>query len=367
MINIAKFQEKINKHYPNEKIKILRYEGARSKCVAQCLSCGQIYTYQISGGLLSKQKHIFCRKCQNKKTMLAKFQKALKDRYPFDDLEIISFSHRSEPCDIKCKRCGTVFHFQRAAYALSKTREYFCSKCYPSKMEQMQRTLDKFKHFIQVSEDWELAQSLDKVHSHTLVSCKCVHCGEINEKTVYDYLRGRGCFCQSGTKQKTTEDFKKQLDDDYELLDEYTSAFSKVKIRHKTCGFIYKVTPHNYLTGKRCPKCSRKESKGEKKIKEILEENNIKFFKEYPVLINGHRLRFDFYLPDINVYIEYQGEQHYHPIGYFGGEKRFILQQQYDKYKKDYAKNNLLVISYNDDIFAILNKALKLNDHPEKE
>ena len=32
---------------------------------------------------------------------------------------------------------------------------------------------------------------------------------------------------------------------------------NKVTIKHKKCGNIYKVTPTNYLAGRRCPKCSR--------------------------------------------------------------------------------------------------------------
>lgn len=63
------------------------------------------------------------------------------------------------------------------------------------------------------------------------------------------------------------------------------------------------------------------------------------------------KLSYDFYVPDCNILIEFNGEQHEHPIEYFGGEQRFEIQKEHDKRKKTYAKNNnieLLEIWYYD-------------------
>ena len=49
-----------------------------------------------------------------------------------------------------------------------------------------------------------------------------------------------------------------------------------------------------------------------------------------------NRQRLDFFLPDYNIAIEYQGEQHFKPIKYFGGEKRFIDRIERDKKKINY-------------------------------
>ena len=69
---------------------------------------------------------------------------------------------------------------------------------------------------------------------------------------------------------------------------------------------------------------------------------------------------------DYNVLIEYQGEQHYEPQDFFGGEERYIEQQEHDKRKREYAKLHnikLLEISYKnfDNITEILNKELGLS------
>jgi hypothetical protein len=40
-----------------------------------------------------------------------------------------------------------------------------------------------------------------------------------------------------------------------------------------------------------------------------------------------------------NIYFFY-GEQHFKPMGYFGGEKKLLYTQQNDKIKNEYCKNN---------------------------
>lgn len=62
--------------------------------------------------------------------------------------------------------------------------------------------------------------------------------------------------------------------------------------------------------------CGCLNSKGEEKITQILLKLNIIFYKEYQFIdcINpktNTKLRFDFYLPDYNCCIEYDGKQHY--------------------------------------------------------
>ena len=77
-------------------------------------------------------------------------------------------------------------------------------------------------------------------------------------------------------------------------------------------------------------------------------------------------LSYDFYLQQYNLLIEFQGKQHEQPIEYFGGEKTFKKQQEHDKRKREYAKQNninLLEIWYYDfdNITEILNKELGLS------
>ena len=94
-------------------------------------------------------------------------------------------------------------------------------------------------------------------------------------------------------------------------------------------------------------------SKGEQKISDILNELDIVFIRQYGFTDckKKKKLLFDFYLPDYNVCIEYNGEQHYKSIEYFGGEEKLKMQKENDKIKENYCINNninLIIIPYTD-------------------
>lgn len=100
-----------------------------------------------------------------------------------------------------------------------------------------------------------------------------------------------------------------------------------------------------HLTTGQTLSCGCLKSSGEQKIIEYLTSLNILF--EYQKIfkncqITDTPLRFDFYLPNYNLIIEYNGQQHYKPIDYFGGEERFKQQKINDAFKKDWCiKNNI--------------------------
>lgn len=99
--------------------------------------------------------------------------------------------------------------------------------------------------------------------------------------------------------------------------------------------------------------CGCNKSKGELRIIQILNELEIDYIqqKEFEDLVNINALKFDFYLPQYNIAIEYNGIQHYEAIDYFGGEKRLQSQQECDKIKVDWCNSHgikLLVIPYTD-------------------
>lgn len=93
--------------------------------------------------------------------------------------------------------------------------------------------------------------------------------------------------------------------------------------------------------------CGEHDSVGESLIKSILNENNITYVYNYRFsdCRNILPLPFDFYLPDYNTCIEYDGVQHFQPIEYFGGEKEFDKRKENDSIKNQYCiKNNIQLI-----------------------
>lgn len=103
--------------------------------------------------------------------------------------------------------------------------------------------------------------------------------------------------------------------------------------------------------------CGCVHSRGENKIIELLNKYNINYVKEktfnsciFPE--TNTKLRFDFYLPDYNILIEYNGEQHY-KTNESGWNTKEALEKtiKRDNYKKQWCKNNnitLIIIPYND-------------------
>ena len=119
------------------------------------------------------------------------------------------------------------------------------------------------------------------------------------------------------------------------------------------CGQETKVDGPNWLNGKtRSCGCKRFKSVGEEVIEDILTRNNISYYSQYRFndCKNKRPLPFDFYLPDYNTCIEYQGEQHYKPIDWFEDtDDTFEARQIRDSIKRTYCNDNgisLLEIPY---------------------
>ena len=115
------------------------------------------------------------------------------------------------------------------------------------------------------------------------------------------------------------------------------------------------------MQGSRCPYCNT--PKGETIITKILDTLNIDYEvqKTFDGLKDKSYLSYDFYIPDQNILIEYQGIQHYESVDIFGGEDQFKLQQKHDKMKSDYAKSNnynLIAIPYIEDTFSKIKEYL---------
>lgn len=80
------------------------------------------------------------------------------------------------------------------------------------------------------------------------------------------------------------------------------------------CGNEHYATAELLLSD-HCLSCGCLKSKGENKIKKILQQENILFVQQFPVLINGAKYYFDFGIYNDNgqldYLIEYDGEHHY--------------------------------------------------------
>lgn len=150
----------------------------------------------------------------------------------------------------------------------------------------------------------------------------------------------------------------------------------KYKFICDKCGHTFKKSLDKISQDNQwCTRCSY--SKGEKIIEKWLRFNNIDYIyeKKYEGLfgLGGCHLSYDFFLPELNVLIEFQGKQHEKYIkGFHHKKESFDKQLEHDKRKREYAKNNciyLLEIWYYDldKVEEILEKELKDKNKNIKE
>ncbi len=110
------------------------------------------------------------------------------------------------------------------------------------------------------------------------------------------------------------------------------------------CGNII-IRPASYLQSGHALSCgcTKKGSQGEEKIQQLLQNNKLKYIKEYHFKdckgIKGYTLPFDFYINNTYL-IEYDGIQHFEPIDFMGGEDSFNERIRYDKIKNEYCKSH---------------------------
>ena len=177
---------------------------------------------------------------------------------------------------------------------------------------------------------------------------------EIFEVTIDNHLNKKiGCpKCSKRhhyTNNELIELFNKVHSNKYKYdLDGYKNNKSIIKI---ICPIHTEFTLRiqHHINGVGCRKC--KDSKGEKKIIEILNNKNIKYEtqKTFDGCINKKQLKFDFYLPDYNTCIEFDGEQHFNKFRFENDDVKLNKRKLNDNIKNDYCKYNnikLLRISY---------------------
>lgn len=165
-------------------------------------------------------------------------------------------------------------------------------------------------------------------------------------------LQGVGCPKCAGNAKLTQDEYVYRvllINPDIEVIGQYIGRFTPILHKCRIDGFEWMASPSNILYGRGCPQCQ--ESSGERRVRQWLSNHNISYIyqKTFDDCKYKKTLPFDFYLPDYDIAIEYDGEQHYKPIKCFGGEEKFKKTIERDKIKNDYCECNnirLLRIPY---------------------
>ena len=234
-----------------------------------------------------------------------------------------------------------------------------CPKCALNKRTNKRRK--NINYFIsevkKVHDDKYDYSKVDYNNANTNIIIICPEHGEFKQ-IAHNHLRGQGCpkcaNSKKGDYQKSnTEDFIKKA----KLVHGNKYDYSKVNYinnRIKVCiicpehgDFFQK--PLDHTNGRGCIECGKKFGISERKILSELKKNYNNIIYQYRPqwLYNKTSPQsLDFYIPDYNIAIEYQGRQHFYPNKIFGGDKEFIKIQERDKRKYQKCLENNVKIFY---------------------
>ena len=305
------------------------------------------------------------RHCQKytQETFIARCKEVWGDRY---DLSLVEFNTVGEKIAVICPKHGVWY-----IVASSFLKGHGCRKCATEEFaKKHSRTTEQFIEEAKAihGDRYDYSQVVYK-NSQTPVTIICHEHGAFKMKPVLHLNRKSNCPKCMNCGKHSNEDFIKKAQEvhgdkyDYSLVD-YVSKDKKVTIICPEHG-IFEQTPHHHLRGGGCPLCN--ESKGEREIARILDSKNITYHRGWSFKDCKYKyiLKFDFYLPDYNCCIEYQGIQHYKPFKWWGGKNDFKKRQERDQIKRDYCKTHeirLEEIRYDEDLEARLSDIFNINN-----
>lgn len=260
--------------------------------------------------------------------------------------------------DFKHNKCGYVWKPRPNDFLNGDTR---CPDCYGNE----RKTTEEFKNEVSdlVDDEYIVLGEYNSYNTKILIKHNISDCGNEWEITPSNFFLGRRCpecmlkkNTQSRTKNKEIfkKQFKEVFGDKYQLLSEYKKGKLKVLVKCNKCNNIWRARAQHLINGHGCPSCVV--SKGEEKIKRMLEAKNINYKKEYSffdcISPRGYKLRFDFGVFEdgkLKFLIEFNGKQHFEYVDFFHDDfNDYKYRKKCDKIKETYClSNNIPLIKIN--------------------
>jgi len=254
------------------------------------------------------------------------------------DYSLVSYTKAISKVEIICKTHGSFFISPN-----NLLQGHGCPSCSKNKKMNTDEFIKKAKLIFDSKFDYS---SSIYTGMNNKVKIICPEHGEFEQRASH-HLNGHGCSKCYGNNVNNTIEFIQKANDKHNKKYDYSNviyegAKKQIKIICHTHGDFLQM-PYKHLEGHGCYKCNI--SKGEIEIRRILDELSINYIqrKSFSTCRNtktNKLLFFDFYLPQLNYCIEYDGEQHFRSVDYFGGEKTLSDIIFRDEIKNKYCINN---------------------------
>ena len=185
----------------------------------------------------------------------------------------------------------------------------------------------------------------------TDIECVANNCGYTGTIIPNDVFNNHGCPRCAGVEKLTEEIIDRRLlAKNIKRLNPIifdTDSKDHFLCLIDNCGHDWKTSLGHVLNKSGCPKCSL--GKNEKLVGQVLKDNKINFESQKSIkdifIFENRKIKVDFYLPQINTIIEYNGRQHYQAICFNNIEKdiaelNFIKQKERDQYLQNFCDQN---------------------------
>lgn len=269
------------------------------------------------------------------------------NKYNYDD---VIYEHTDKKVNISCPIHGKILQTPR-----NHLRTAGCKRCGIEKGAataiRIKKSSDQyFKEVIEKHNNkYDYSKSI-YIDTTKYMIIGCYDHGDFL-MTAANHLSGHGCSkcaIQKNTKNRTytNEEIDQYLiDNNFTILrfNNYKKALQKIDWFCWNCNIISNICFNNLKYNGGCSLC-KTNKENEKLVEKFLKISNIEFEKIIIMNIDKKYLP-DFYLPEYNLIIEYNGEHHYFPVKYGGmseekAKKAFEKQIKRDEYVRQYCKDN---------------------------
>lgn len=358
-MNKNEFIEKVNSKYGVGKYTILgEYKNNKSKILTKCNTCG--YEWEVNAGNFINVCKVGCPKCACKKShdeakltteeIIKRGKKLYGNRYLYDKIDSLNRDEKGRVC-FTCNVCGEDF-WERPALFLKNDRRIKanCPNCVRKTTEKnIKIREEKHKNYLDnyVHDTESFIKKLNKkfpnfydtsetIYINSNTDVVLIHDGHKIIATPASVLGNKKPILQNKIHNTNSFISKAKIihKNKYKYFHTiYKSAKDKVLITCPIHGDFLQI-PNNHLNGNGCPYC--RSSKLELEMKSILDEFSIEYIEKQHFKWLG-RQHLDFYLPQYNIAIECQGEQHFNDVVIYDSKKHNIERDtiKYNKCKKN--------------------------------
>lgn len=369
--NVSLTYEEVENRFKNKGLKLLTKTYKNNH---QLLDCEDKNGYRYNTTVLSlKNLNLTKMVCTSNKWSIYNINKYIENNEITSTLLSKKYKGSRVLMSFRCE-CGKVYHCCWSDF--QNRKRYYCHECslkYGTKrlsFEFINKEFNKVGLFILEGQNYNNGKNLllCMTEDGYKIFKSYSNINKSFKKSIFSYKYNKENYVYNVNNYLKLNNIKGKC---INILDCKSGEHGQYYIEMECeCGKFYKscidyIREGNY----RCPECSKSMSKGEQEVKKTLENIGIKFIAQYkfPDCKDKKCLSFDFYLPDYNICIEYDGEQHFSKCS-FQTQEKFEDGIKRDKIKENYCKNNnikLIRIPYFEfkNIKKILKKQIPLKNN----